>query len=165
MAGMGAMMGGGMGMMGGGMGGMGGGSSVIGGGSRSLPRVGPQAPTTGVSSGKEAVDLAQRVADLKTLPRADGLEATRTVAGHRFRKVEGAWVDERYNSSVPTVRLRAFGTAYFRLLAAHPDIKAILALGDRVTWSSPSGTALVIDKQGRDDVPDEALNRLFSDSR
>ena len=93
------------------------------------------------------------------------IDSLLTEEERQTRDLVRAWVDERYNSSVPTVRLRAFGTAYFRLLAAHPDIKAILALGDRVTWIGPSGTALVIDKQGRDDVPDEALNRLFSDSR
>jgi Ca-activated chloride channel family protein len=60
------------------------------------------------------------------------------------------------------VRLRVFGTAYFRLLAAHAEIKAILALGDHVTWVSPSGTALIIDNQGPDDVPDAVLDKLFA---
>jgi Ca-activated chloride channel family protein len=150
MAGMG-MMGGGMGMMGG----MGGASGGMGGGSGFA---------TPPSSGKAAVDLAQRVADLKMGPRAEASEAVRMIAGHRFQKVGDAWVDQQYKPSDPTVRLRVFGKAYFRLLAAHPEIKAILALGDHVTWVSPSGTALVIDKQAPDDAPDAGFDRLFAGS-
>ena len=106
--------------------------------------------------------MAQRVADLKTGSRAEASEVVRRIAGHHFQKVGDAWVDQQYKPSDPTVRLRVFGTAYFRLLAAHAEIKAILALGERVTWVSPSGTALIIDKQAPDDVPDAVLDRLFA---
>ena len=60
-----------------------------------------------------------------------------------------------------TLRLRVMGHAYFRLLAHHKDLGAILSLGNRVTWVSPSGTAIVIDKAGQDEVTDSVLDRLF----
>ncbi len=112
-------------------------------------------------SRKEAIDLAQRLSDLKTGSRVEGSNAVRMAGGRRFRKDGAAWVDERYLPAAPTLKLRVLGAAYFRLLARHPEVGAILALGDRVTWVSPSGTALVIDKGGQADVADAALDRLF----
>ena len=178
-------MGGGMGGMGGGMGGMGGGIGGIGVGPMDR-RVAPgserararghdpanaaansgaaSAPLTGVpSSGKEAIDLAQRVAELKSGARSGTSPNERTVAGRRFRKVGETWVDQTFKPSMPTLRLRALGKAYFRLLARHPDLSPILALGNRVTWVSFTGRALVIDKQGQDDVTDATLDRLFAE--
>ncbi len=113
------------------------------------------------SSGKEAVDLAQRVADLKTGARPESATTERLVAGRRFRKAGEAWIDQTFKSSMPTLRLRVLGKAYFKLLADHPELSAIFALGSRLTWVSPSGTALVIDKQGQDSSSEAALNHLF----
>ena len=172
---------GGMGGMGGGMGGMGGGMGGVpgldGGSARSRPdptpapdeesavkaersHGGPVIPSA--PAGKEAIDLAQRLSDLKTGGRAEESNAMKTVAGQRFRKVGAAWVDERFKPSGPTLKLRVLGAAYFRLLACHPEVKAVLALGERVTWVSPSGTALIIDKLGQAEVPDAVLDRLFA---
>ena len=113
------------------------------------------------SSGKDAVDLAERVAELKTGTRPESAATERTVAGRRFRKVGGAWVDQTFKSSMTTLRLRALGKAYFQLLAEHPELSAIFALGTRITWVSPSGTALVIDKQGQDNPSEAVLHHLF----
>ncbi len=189
MAGMGGM-GGGMGGMGGGMGGMGGGMGggfpspedvtdrgnapafdrATGGASRSGTAAAKSgaagAPVAGVaSSGKEAVDLAQRLAELKTGARAETSTTQRTVAGRPFRKVGGAWVDQAFKPSMPTLRLRVLGKAYFRLLARHPELGPIFAMGNRVTWVSPGGTALVIDNQGQDEATDAALDKLFAPAR
>jgi len=114
------------------------------------------------SSGKEAIDLAQHVAELKTGARAETSPTQRAVAGRRFRKVGEAWVDQALKRSTPTLRLRVLGKAYFRLLEQHPELSPIFALGNRVTWVSPSGTALVIDKEGQDKVTDAILDRLFA---
>ena len=142
MAGMGGM-GGGMGGMGGSIGGMAGIGGGMGGGMGGGGIVGPRrghgralasAPEresndasdseTSIaalpSSGKEAVDLAERVAELKTGSRPDAVATERTVAGRRFRKVAEAWIDETFKSSMPTLRLRVLGQAYFQLLAEHP---------------------------------------------
>ncbi len=114
------------------------------------------------SSGKEAIDLAQRVAELKTGARSETSALQRAVAGRRFRKVGQAWVDQGFKPTTPTLRLRVMGKAYFRILARHPELSPILALGHRITWVSPSGTALVIDNQGQDEVADATLDRLFA---
>ena len=181
-------MGGGMGGMGGGMGGMGGafGGSMrgsMGGGNIGRngqastappppqPRSEHEAETATTNSipagagqqtsGKEAVDLAQGLAALKTGAQADNSEAPRTIAGRRFRKVGDAWVDQGFTSSTPTLRLRILGTAYFRLLDRHPELGPVFALGKRITWVSPNGTAVIIDAQGREDADQASLDRLF----
>ncbi len=59
-------------------------------------------------------------------------------------------MDQTFKPSTPTLRLRFLGKAYFRILAHHPELSPIFALGNRVTWVSPSGTALKIDNQGQD---------------
>ncbi len=117
------------------------------------------------SSGKEAVDLAQGLADLKTGSRADTSTTPRTIVGRTFRKVGDAWVDQGFKPKSPTLHLRVLGKAYFRLLASHPELRLIFALGNRITWVSPSGTALVIDNQGRDDVDQASLDGLFTNAR
>jgi hypothetical protein len=94
----------------------------------------PAAPAAVLpTEGKAAVDLAPRLADLKTEERAEPSETVRTVAGDRFRKLGTAWVDQRFKPAQPTLRLRALGAACFRLLARHPEVKSVLALGERVT--------------------------------
>jgi len=71
-------------------------------------------------------------------------------------------VDQAFTPSTPTLRLRVLGKAYFRMLAQHPELSPIFALGNRVTWVSPGGTAVVIDNQGQDEVTDATLDRLFA---
>jgi hypothetical protein len=44
-------------------------------------------------------------------------------------------------------------------------LKEILALGDRVVWVSPSGTVLVIDTTGGDQVADAILDGLFAPAK
>jgi Ca-activated chloride channel family protein len=114
-------------------------------------------------SGKAAIDLAQQLAALKSQSRAEP-EAmpVKTIAGHRFLKIEDIWIDEQFDASAKTLKLEAFGDAYFRLLEKHPELKAVLALGSRVVWVSPSGRVLVIDKVGQDKVDDAELDRLFT---
>ena len=133
-------------------------------GDRKFPR--GRAPVAGgASGGKEAIDLAQRLAELKTGARAETSSTHQAVAGRQFRKVGGAWVDQGFKPSMPTLRLGVLGKAYFRLLAQHPELSPIFAMGNRVTWVSPGGTALVIDDQGQDEVTDAALDRLLAQAR
>ena len=105
------------------------------------------------------------LAELKTGARAETSTTQRAVAGRQFRKVGGAWVDQAFKPAMPTLRLRVLGKAYFRLLARHPELSPIFAMGSRITWVSPGGTALVIDNQGQDEATDSALDRLFTPAR
>lgn len=132
-----------------------------------LPAQGPTEFSAGLPqqstvSGKAAIDLAQRLAELKTQGRLEEIPAVKTVAGRKFRKLDDTWVDERFEPGAKTVKIRAFGAAYFRLLERHGELRPILALGTHVVWVAPSGTALVVDDQGDDQVSDAVLDGLFA---
>src|SRR5262245_9803235 len=60
----------------------------------------------------KAVDWAQRLAEMKKGARAEASAAVRSVSGRRFRKVDGAWVDQELTASTPVLRLRVLGNAY-----------------------------------------------------
>jgi Ca-activated chloride channel family protein len=180
-------MGGGMGGMGGGMGGMGGGMGGMGGMVGGMPAGGgPRRPSdpadaaepdrngrdraagpaqgrgmTAARSGKSAVDLAQQLAALKAGDQAGPSGDVRLVGGVRFQQIEDVWVDDRFTKTTHTFRLRSLGAGYFVLLKLHPELKDVFALGRRVVWVSPSGTAIVIDTKGQENASDDTLGRLF----
>jgi Ca-activated chloride channel homolog len=115
----------------------------------------------GATSGTAAIDLAQRLAELKREARTRASLTSRTIAGRRFRKLGDAWVDEGYRPNMPSVRVRLLGTTYFGLLACHPELGQIFGLGNDVTWVSPSGTALIVSKNGPDQIDNPRLDRLW----
>jgi hypothetical protein len=45
---------------------------------------------------------------------------------------DGVWTDARYTSSMPTTKIKPFSKAYFDIVSALPELRAALALGDRV---------------------------------
>ena len=106
------------------------------------------------SSGKEAVNLAQGLAELKTErgpPRSP--TGPRTVGGRTVpygrRRLGRSGIHPRIHRRSGCAFL---GKAYFKLLGDHPELRMIFALGKRITWVSPSGTAVIIDSQGQDDA-------------
>jgi hypothetical protein len=50
---------------------------------------------------------------------------TRSVAGHRFRKEKGVWIDTEYESPRATVNLSRGSEQYRALVADEPTIKTI----------------------------------------
>ena len=58
--------------------------------------------------------------------------STQTVNGHSFVLRDGVWTDERFTSSMQTTKIKPFSKAYFDLVVALPELRASLALGDRV---------------------------------
>jgi Ca-activated chloride channel family protein len=120
------------------------------------------APLPAVTSqtGKEGVDLALVLDDLRTGDKI-AQAATKQAAGRTCVEVNGAWVDSAYDAKMPTVKVKAMSAAYFRILARHPDMKDVLRLGNRLVWVTPSGTALVIDADGKDTMGDDEIDRLF----
>jgi Ca-activated chloride channel family protein len=58
--------------------------------------------------------------------------STRVVNGHTFVLRDGVWTDARYTTSMPTTKIKPFSKAYFDVVAQLPELRAALALGDRV---------------------------------
>lgn len=57
---------------------------------------------------------------------------TRRAGAHVFLLRDGAWVDAAYREALKTVKVKAYSEAYFALLEQIPDLRAALAVGERV---------------------------------
>ncbi|MBA2340673.1 MAG: hypothetical protein H0V88_09770 [Pyrinomonadaceae bacterium] len=85
----------------------------------------PPAPATGDEQARaESRSAARRRAAPPTSEESDEavrVNETRTVAGRRFRRQKGVWIDTSYNSSMSTISI-ARGSEQFRALAADEPI-------------------------------------------
>jgi len=65
---------------------------------------------------------------------------------HTFILKDGMWTDVRpAPSGTRTIRIKAYSKAYFDLIDAVPDLRAIFAIGDRVTAQGRAVTVVVSD--------------------
>jgi len=78
------------------------------------------------SAGAARSSQSRRSGEAESAPEdAPGYGAVRSVAGHRFRREGGAWVDLRYDEGIRTISVRR-GTEQFRALAADiPELERI----------------------------------------
>jgi Ca-activated chloride channel homolog len=111
-------------------------------------------------TGTEGVNLALVLDDLRTGDKI-AQTATKSAAGRTCVEVKGVWVDTGYDAKMPTLKVKAMSAAYFSILARHPEMKDVLRLGNRLVWVTPSGTALVIDADGKDTLSDDEIDKLF----
>ena len=73
-------------------------------------------------------------------------EPVRVAAGRTFIYRSGGWVDSEAVSGVAKqIKVKYLSDAYFALLKARPELKAALALGDKVMVIVGAGKAVVID--------------------
>jgi len=56
------------------------------------------------------------------------------VGSRTFYFVEDRWIDAEYDSKGETRKIELFSDAYFDLIAKHPEVAKILALGERVVF-------------------------------
>ncbi len=83
----------------------------------------------------DSLALAKKPSRVMAMGAANDAAAsvsTRVVNGHTFVMRDGVWTDARYTSTMPTTKIKPFSKAYFDLLAQLPELRASLALGDRV---------------------------------
>ncbi len=114
-----------------------------------------------VQEGKLGVDFAVQNNALRFQNRV-GQCATRFVQQRNLINVGGVWIDDKFDAKMPTVIVKAQSAGYFRLLEKRPEMKEVLALGNYLVWVSPSGTALIVDRNdGKEELADEAIDRLF----
>lgn len=57
------------------------------------------------------------------------------VGGRTFYSADGRWVEATYDGKTETRKIELFSDAYFDLIAKHPGVGKILALGERVVFS------------------------------
>lgn len=110
-------------------------------------------------TGAEAVEAAKSIADLKQAERPAGL-AVKKVGERTFEYWSGFWVDRQYKTDMPTVEVKYLGDAYFKILAAAPELKDVFALGDRVVVVLKD-KALVIQAEGKEEMSDQEVAELL----
>jgi Ca-activated chloride channel family protein len=115
----------------------------------------------GLAQGKTGVDYAVQNGQLRLQSQMDR-SAVCQVWGRQCMEVGGVWIDEGFTARTNAVVVKAQSEAYFKLLAKHPQLKKVFALGNHLVWITPSGTALVIDAgSGKDKMSDDEVAKLF----
>jgi len=140
-------------------GGGGGGSGESRAGATAAPAPGGGGRFTRAETGAEAVEAAKSIADLKQAERPAGL-AVKKVGERTFEYWSGFWVDRQYKTDMPTVEVKYLGDAYFKILAAAPELKDVFALGDRVVVVLKD-KALVIQAEGKEEMSDQEVAELL----
>jgi Ca-activated chloride channel family protein len=100
-----------------------------------------------MSEGKSGIAMAKKMREMKEEQQAPTQsEPVRVAAGRTFIYRTGGWVDsEAISGAVKQLKVKYLSDAYFALLKARPELKAALALGDRVMVIVAAGKAVVID--------------------
>lgn len=77
-------------------------------------------------------------------------------------RYRGVWVDEAFEGSEELLKIKWGSDAYFKLVRERPELKDVLALGERVVVVTARGKALVFDaEKGAEALSDKALADLF----
>jgi Ca-activated chloride channel family protein len=113
--------------------------------------------------GESGVAAAKEIGRLKR-GEASSTRAVTTEAralGRTFRFVGGFFVDQTAQAKDETFVVAAFSDAYFAVLRLRPDLKAALALGERVKVRVSNGKTLVIDNAAGATGGDDARLKAF----
>ncbi|MDP1829189.1 MAG: trypsin, partial [Archangium sp.] len=99
------------------------------------------------ADGQEGIALSKVVRRMKE--QSDGekvSEPVRTASGRTFLYENGGWVDTESRSGISKqLKVKYLSDAYFALLKARPDLKAALALSDRLVIVVGKGKSVIIE--------------------
>ncbi len=86
------------------------------------------------SDGTEGIAMSQAVRKMKEQAEGERVnEPVRSASGRTFLYRNGGWVDsEAQSGTAKQLKIKYLSDAYFALLKARPDLKAALALSDRL---------------------------------
>lgn len=107
---------------------------------------------------------ADAVTDQKAMRlfRADA--EVRRAGGRLFRLTDGVWTDLGHRDSVRVITIAPFGSAYFALTRALPELAAPLAVGDS-TLVAGGRVSIKVATAGRQSLTDAELRQLITDFR
>ena len=115
---------------------------------KSLAEAGVVGTTAGAGGGRGARDKSAA--------------QSRQVGDRTFMFKEGRWLDGRYKEQARRVSVKPFSPAYFALIEKLPELKAMFALGERVTVAGRSVT-LLLDGQGVESLSATELTAIARD--
>src|SRR5262249_27912959 len=82
-----------------------------------------------VQKEKLGVELSCQMNNLRNQCRLEQTAQKRVANNRNCVEVGGVWIDDGYNSKVPTLIVKAMSDAYFRILERHPEVKEDFRLG------------------------------------
>jgi Ca-activated chloride channel family protein len=96
--------------------------------------------------GTTGIAVAKKVRSMKDEERATkDSEPVRVASGRTFLFRLGGWIDaEAVNGTPKQLKVKYLSEAYFAILKARPDLKAAMALGNRVVVVVGKDKSLVI---------------------
>jgi Ca-activated chloride channel family protein len=94
--------------------------------------------------------------------REEQMAQSRHVGDRTFMMKDGRWLDARYKDEARRVSVKPFSPAYFALMEKLPELKAMFALGERVTVAGRAVT-LLLDTQGAEQLSAADLASIVRD--
>lgn len=121
----------------------------------------PPAPSGG--AGASGRRLARRLRDMREAEQVQEGQVLRYVDGRAFQQIHGMWVDPRYRRSMRTLHVRPGSTGWIALLRERPDLRAILALGDRVALALDGARAVIVDPAAPEGVSEAQVASFLAE--
>ncbi len=116
-------------------------------------------------SGKESVDFAQTLSELKSARTEGGRKLAsgmRLIGAKTFYLVEGVWTDETVDDKAEKIEIKFGSDAYLAIIEAAPaEYKPWLMLGEKVMVMLPGGKCLVVGDEGSEKLAKDEAARLF----
>lgn len=128
------------------------------GGAKAAPSAAAPAPAESMAAaeGKSGVAVSRATKKMKEQERGPSASDPVRVAGGRtylFR--DGGWIDsEALTNPGKQLKVKFLSKAYFELLQARPELKAALALGERVVVVVAKGKSIIVGAEGEQE-PDK----------
>jgi len=121
----------------------------------------PASPSGG--QGESGRRLSRRLREMREAERVEEGSTLRYVAGRTFRRIRGMWIDSRYRRSLRTLHVRAGTPGWTALLRERPDLRAILALGNRVAFAIDERRAIIVDTTAPEGVSDAQVSAFLAE--
>ena len=99
------------------------------------------------ADGQEGIAMSKAVRRMKEQTDGEKVsEPVRSASGRTFIYENGGWIDTEARSGITRqLKVKYLSDAYFALLAARPDLKAALALSDRLVIVVSKGKSVIIE--------------------
>lgn len=111
------------------------------------PAKAPQEESLKKADGKDAIAMSKAVRKMKE--QAEGEKASepvRSASGRTFIYRNGGWIDsEAMSGTAKTLKVKYLSDAYFAVLKARPELKAAMALSDRLVIVVGKDKSLIIE--------------------
>ena len=111
------------------------------------PAKAPQEEALKKADGKDAIAMSRAVRKMKEQAEGEKVsEPVRRASGRTFIYRNGGWIDsEAMSGTAKTLKVKYLSDAYFAVLKARPELKAAMALSDRLVIVVGKDKSLIIE--------------------